>query len=92
MNDDRLPTRTPVWEETAVVTVVLRGCVMAVLSVVVYLGGFIALVAWGNGILILFIWLFVAGPIALVLVNLAVIFVMMPFALLLVLISRPFRR
>ena len=92
MNDEPHPARTPVWEETAVVTVALRGCVMALLSVVVYLGGFIALIAWGNSILILFLWLFIAGPIALALVNLAVIFVMMPFALLIVLMSRPFRR
>ena len=92
MNDEPHPARTPVWEETAVVTVALRGCVMVLLSVVVYLGGFIALIAWGNSILILFLWLFIAGPIALVLMGLIVFVVMVPFALLVVLISRPFRR
>ena len=92
MNDDPLPTRTPVWEETAVVTVVLRGCVMAVLSVIVYVGGFIALIVKGYSILVLLIWLFIGGPIALILVNLAVILAVAPFALLIVFVSRPFRR
>lgn len=92
MNDDPSPPRTPVWEETAVVTAVLRGCVMALLGVIVYVGGFVALVVWGNSIFILLLWLFVGGPIALMLVNLTVIFAVMPFALLIVLISRPFRR
>ena len=78
------------WHETALATGQLRGCLMAPLGCIVYVGGFIALVVWGNSILILLLWMLFVGPIAVGLVALAATFLVFPVAAALMFMAKIF--
>ncbi len=78
------------WHETGIAARQLRGCLMIPLGILIYFGGFIALIAWGNSILILLLWLFLIGPIVIAVVSFGVTIAMVPIAALLMLMAKVF--
>jgi hypothetical protein len=80
------------WEETGRATAALRGCLMIPLGFVIYIGGFVALVAWGNSILILMLWMLFVGPIVVVIVAFGLTFALLLPVALLIAITMPFMK
>ncbi|MDO8615925.1 MAG: hypothetical protein Q7T33_09370 [Dehalococcoidia bacterium] len=76
------------WRETGLAAGQLRGCLMIPLGFIIYFGGFVALIAWGNSILILFLWMFLIGPITVSLVAFGLTWVMLPIAAVLMLMAK----
>lgn len=87
----RQPPSMDYWKEVGIATGQLRGCAMAPLGCLVYFGGLVLLVAWGNGILILLLWMFLGGPIVVGLVSLSVAFLVLPFAMILMGLAKVFK-